>query len=234
MDWLNQFLFGFYPYLCMIAFFLGSWARFDRSQFSWRSQSSQFLNKRQLVWASNLFHIGILGLFAGHFVGLLTPPSWQHVVGLTVKAHQWMAIIAGAIFAILGAFGGAGLIVRRLFNPRIRQTSKPTDIFILLFIYFQLWLGIIGIPHSVANHDGTYMFVLAEWCRSIMTFQPASAALLDNIPWVYKVHLVAGMTLFLLVPFTRMVHVWSAPIWFLGRPGWQIVRRNTHIAKEGV
>ncbi|HJS86665.1 MAG TPA: respiratory nitrate reductase subunit gamma [Acetobacteraceae bacterium] len=234
MTWLNQFLFGFYPYLCMIAFFLGSWARFDRSQFTWRSQSSEFLNKRQLVWASNLFHIGILGLFAGHFVGLLAPIPLQQAVGVSPKVHQWMAIVAGAFFAILGAAGGAGLIVRRLFNPRIRQTSKPTDIFILLFIYFQLWLGIAGLPHSIENADGTYMLVLADWCRSIMTFQPRSAALLDNIPWIYKVHLVAGMTLFLLVPFTRMVHVWSAPIWFLGRPGWQIVRRNANIAKEGV
>ncbi|AWU96882.1 respiratory nitrate reductase subunit gamma [Azospirillum ramasamyi] len=234
MDWLNQFLFGFFPYLCMIAFFLGSWARFDRSQFSWRSQSSQFLNRHQLVWASNLFHIGILGLFVGHFVGLLTPPSWQHALGLSVKEHQWMAIVFGGIFALLGAIGGLGLIVRRVFNLRVRRTSKPTDMFILFFIYFQLWLGIVGIPVSVANSDGTYMLVLSEWCRNIMTFQPGSAALVQDVPWIYKLHLVAGMTLFLLVPFTRMVHVWSAPIWFIARPAWQIVRRNANIAKEGV
>ncbi|HET7347721.1 MAG TPA: respiratory nitrate reductase subunit gamma [Acidobacteriaceae bacterium] len=234
MNWANEFLFGFYPYLCAVTFFLGSWARFDRSQFSWRSQSSEFLNKSQLLWASNLFHIGILGLFFGHFIGLLMPESWQHMVGLTAKQHQWLAIIAGSIFATLGALGGAGLIVRRLFNPRIRLTSKPTDIFILLFIYFQLWLGIWGIPHSIHNSDGTYMLILAAWARSIVSFQPGAASLIENVPMIYKVHLVCGMTLFLLVPFTRMVHIWSAPIWFLGRPGWQIVRRNANISKEGV
>lgn len=234
MDWLNQFLFGFFPYLCMIAFFLGSWARFDRSQFTWRAQSSQFLRRRQLVWGSNLFHIGILGLFVGHTAGLLTPPEVYHLFGITAKGKQMMSIVTGGVLALLAAIGGALLIHRRLFDPRIRQTSKPTDIFILLFIYFQLWLGIIGIYWSLHNLDGTYMLVLAEWSRAILLFQPGSAQLLDEVPWIYKVHLVAGMSLFLLVPFTRMVHVWSAPVWFLGRRGWQIVRRNANVAKEGV
>jgi nitrate reductase gamma subunit len=234
MDWLNQFLFGFYPYLCMISFFLGSWARFDRSQFTWRSQSSQFLRRRQLVLGSNLFHISILGLFVGHTIGLLTPPEIYHALGLTVKAKQMLAIVAGGVLAAIGAVGSVMLIHRRLTDHRIRQTSKPTDIFILLFIFFQLCLGIATIPESTLNLDGSYMLVLAEWSRSILLFQPGSADLVRNVPWIYKIHLVCGMTLFLLVPFTRLVHVWSAPIWFLGRPGWQIVRRNANIAKEGV
>jgi nitrate reductase gamma subunit len=234
MDWLNQFLFGFFPYLCTVSFFLGSWARFDRSQFSWRTQSSQFLRRRQLVWGSNLFHIGILGLFVGHTLGLLTPPEVYHALGVTTKGKQIMSIVVGGILAALAAVGGALLIHRRLYDPRIRQTSKPTDIFILLFIYFQLLLGIIGIPVSLMNIDGTYMLVMAEWARSILLFKPGAAQLLDGVPWIYKIHLVAGMALFLLVPFTRMVHVWSVPVWFLARPGWQIVRRNANIAKGGV
>ena len=122
------------------------------------------------------------------------------------------------------------MIHRRLADPRIRQTSKPTDIFILLFIYFQLWLGILAIPDSLANLDGTYMLVLAEWARSILLFRPGSAELVNGVPWQYKVHLVSGMTLFFLVPFTRLVHVWSAPIWFLGRPGWQIGQARDYAA----
>ncbi|WP_286789077.1 MULTISPECIES: respiratory nitrate reductase subunit gamma [unclassified Pseudomonas] len=234
MNWLNQFLFGFYPYLCMICFFLGSWARFDRSQFSWRSQSSQFLRRRQLVWGSNLFHISILGLFVGHTAGLLTPPEVYHALGLTVKAKQILAIVTGGALAALGVVGGILLIHRRLTDARIRQTSKPTDIFILLFIFFQLCLGISTLPESSQNLDGTYMLVLAEWSRSILLFCPGSAQLVADVPWVYKLHLVCGMTLFLLVPFTRLVHVWSAPVWYLGRPGWQIVRKNANISKEGV
>lgn len=234
MDWLNQFLFGFYPYMCMISYFLGSWARFDRSQFTWRSQSSQFLRRRQLIWGSNLFHIGIIGLFFGHLFGLLTPPEVYHALGLTVKGKQIMAIVVGGILAAIGAVGSVLLIHRRLTDERIRRTSKPTDIFILLFIFFQLCLGIATIPISAENIDGSYMLVLAQWARDILLFQPGAADLVRDVPWVYKIHLVCGMTLFFLVPFTRLVHVWSAPIWYLARPGWQIVRRNANVAKEGV
>jgi nitrate reductase gamma subunit len=234
MTFLDQFLFGFYPYLCMVSFFLGRWARFDRSQYTWRSQSSQLLRRKQLFWGSILFHVGILGLFFGHFFGLLTPPALLDSFGLSVRTHQILAVIAGSILATICFVGMTMLIHRRLSDPRIRLTSKPTDIFILLFIYAQLILGIVGIPVSLANTDGTHMLRMSEWARSIFLFQPGSADLLADVPWIYKIHLVAGMTLFLLTPFTRLVHVWSAPIWYLFRPGYQIVRRHAHLSKEGV
>jgi nitrate reductase gamma subunit len=234
MTYLDQFLFGFYPYLCMVAFFLGSWARFDRGQYTWRAQSSQLLRRKQLLWGSILFHVGILGLFFGHFFGLLTPPEVYHALGLSTKAKQLMAIVVGGILAVVCFVGMTMLIHRRLFDSRIRLTSKPTDIFILLFIYFQLILGIVGIPVSLANADGTYMLVMAEWARNILLFQPGSAELLAGVPWIYKIHIAAGMTLFLLTPFTRLVHVWSAPIWYLFRPGYQIVRKRANLSKEGI
>lgn len=234
MDYLDQFLFGFYPYLCMVVFFLGSWARFDRSQFTWRSQSSQLLRRKELFWGSVLFHVGILGLFFGHLFGLLTPPEVYYTLGISVKTKQLLAVVVGGVLAAICFVGLTLLIRRRLFDPRIRLTSKRTDIFILLFIYAQLILGIVGIPWSIANLDGTYMLAMAEWSRSIMLFRAGAAQLLAEVPWIYKLHIVAGMTLFLLVPFTRLVHIWSAPIWYLFRPGYQIVRRNTNIAGEGV
>lgn len=234
MTWLDQFLFGFYPYLCMVVYFLGSWARFDRSQFTWRSQSSQFLRRRQLTWGSNLFHIGILGIFFGHLFGLLTPPEVYHAIGITAKGKQILAVVVGGIFALICFVGMTMLIHRRLTDPRIRLTSKPTDMFILLFIYFQLILGMIGIPHSIENIDGTYMLIMAEWARSIVTFQAGAAQLLVEVPWIYKIHILSGMTLFLITPFTRLVHVWSAPVWYLGRRGYQIVRKNRNIAREGL
>jgi nitrate reductase gamma subunit len=165
---------------------------------------------------------------------MLTPPEIYHALGLSTKAKQLMAIVVGGILAVICFIGMTMLIHRRLFDARIRLTSKPTDIFILLFIYFQLILGIVGIPVSLANADGTYMLVMAEWARNILLFQPGSPELLAGVPWIYKIHIVAGMTLFLLTPFTRLVHVWSAPIWYLFRPGYQIVRRNANLSKEGV
>ncbi|MCL4764931.1 MAG: respiratory nitrate reductase subunit gamma [Hyphomicrobiaceae bacterium] len=234
MNWFNQFFFGFYPYLCMVAYFLGAWARFDRSQFTWRSQSSQFLRRRYLFWGSNLFHVGIIGLFFGHLFGLLTPPEVYHAMGLSVKGKQLLAIVVGGVFATACFIGATMLIYRRVTDSRIYETSKRTDLFIILFIYVQLIIGIAGIPVSFMNIEGTYMLVMAEWSRSIFLFQPGAAALLENVPWIYKIHLIFGMTLFLITPFTRLIHIFSAPIWMLGRPGWQIVRRNRNISKQGV
>lgn len=234
MNWFDQFFFGFYPYLCMVAYFLGAWARFDRSQFTWRSQSSRFLRHRYNFWGSNLFHIGIIGLFFGHFFGLLTPPEIYHALGLSVKGKQLLAIVVGAVLATTCFIGATLLIYRRVTDSRIYVTSKRTDLFILLFLYVQLIIGIAGIPVSLMNIEGTYMLVMADWSRSILLFQPGAAALLENVPWIYKIHLIFGMTLFLITPFTRLVHIFSAPVWMLGRPGWQIVRRNKNISKQGV
>ena len=44
--------------------------------------------------------------------------------------------------------------------------------------------------------------------------------------FIYKLHIVLGLTLFLIFPFTRLVHIWSAPIWYLGRRGYQVVRSS--------
>ncbi len=234
MDYINEFLFGFYPYLCMVVFFLGSWARFDRSQYTWRSQSSQLLRRKQLILGSILFHVGILLLFVGHFVGLLTPPEVYTALGLSVKTKQLMAVVAGGVFAVFCFAGLTLLIHRRLFDKRIRLTSKKTDIFILLFIYVQLIIGMAGIPFSLYDSDGTHMLVMAEWARSIFLFKAGAAHLLDHVPWIFKVHIVFGMTLFLLTPFTRLVHIFSAPIWYLGRPGYQIVRRARNLGRGAV
>src|SRR3546814_18390364 len=138
MSYIDQFLFGFYPYLCMVAYFLGAWVRFDRAQYTWRAQSSQLLRRKQLMWGSILFHVGILGLFLGHFFGMLTPPEIYHALGLSTKAKQMMAIVVGGVLAVICLVGMTMLIHRRLFDARIRLTSKGTDIFILLFIFFQL------------------------------------------------------------------------------------------------
>lgn len=233
MDYVNAFLFGFFPYLCIIVFFLGSWARFDRSQYTWRAQSSQLLRRKQLIWGSVLFHVGILLLFFGHFFGLLTPPEVYHAFGLTTKGKQILAATFGGIFAVICFIGMTMLIHRRLFDARIRKTSKRTDIFILLFIYAQLILGIVGIPVSYANLGGSHMLVMAEWARSVLLLG-AEPYLLDEVPWIYKVHILAGMTMFLIAPFTRLVHVWSAPVWYLGRTGYQVVRRNVNLARGGI
>ncbi len=223
MTTLHHFLFAVYPYICLAVFLMGSLARFDRDQYTWKSDSSQMLRKGQLRWGSNLFHIGILFLFFGHAVGLLTPHYFYEGF-MSAAVKQRLAIYAGGAAGAICFVGLSMLLHRRIFDPRIRLTSHRTDLAILVILWVQLTLGLITLPYSYSHADGSAMLVLAEWAQGIVTFRPESAGLVA-MDWPYKVHLVLGMTIFLLFPFSRLVHVWSGfgSLAYLVRP-YQIVR----------
>lgn len=225
MDYLNTLLFGYYPYIAISVFFIGSLARYDRDQYTWRTGSSQFLRAKELRLGSNLFHIGILLLFVGHFVGLLTPPAVYHALGLSTSAKQILAVIAGGVFGGVCLKGIIILIRRRLTDPRIRATSSRMDIFILLLIGVQLALGLLTLPISLYHYDGANMLLLAEWAQRIVTFQSGAADQISEIGFIFKLHLFLGQTLFLVFPFSRLVHVWSVPLGYVTRP-YQVVRRR--------
>ena len=222
--YIHQFLFGIYPYVCLSVFLIGSWIRFDREQYSWRSGSSQMLRARQLRWGSNLFHVGILAIFAGHFVGLLTPHAvYEQFISSETK--QMIAIVAGGVAGVMCLVGLLMLVHRRLTEPRIRATSSTMDIAVLLLILVQLLLGLITIPFSLQHMDGSVMIVLSEYVQRLVTLRGGAVELVEGVAWPYKAHLVLGLTLFLVFPFSRLVHIWSAPVWYLFRP-YQIVRRR--------
>lgn len=220
---LHNFLFVVYPYICLAVFLMGSLARFDRDQYTWKSDSSMILRKRNMRWASNLFHFGILFLFVGHTVGLLLPHA-VYAPFVTPAQKQLLAIVAGGIAGFLCFIGLTMLIWRRMFDPRIRLTSHRTDLAILIILWLQLTLGLITLPYSISHADGTVMLVLADWAQRIVAFDPDASGLVA-LDWPYKVHIVLGMTIFLLFPFSRLVHVWSglASIFYVLRP-YQIVR----------
>jgi nitrate reductase gamma subunit len=224
MSYLNQFVFGIYPYICLTVFLLGSLIRFDRDQYTWQSDSSQLLKAGQLRWGSNLFHVGILFLFFGHTVGMLTP-HFVYEPFMTAGAKQLLAMVSGGIFGVLGFIGVTLLLHRRLFEPRIRATSKTSDIVLLLLLWLQFALGLATIPLSAQHLDGSMMLVLAEWAQRIVTFRGGAAELLLEAGWVFKAHMFLGMSIFLIFPFTRLVHVWSgfATVAYLARP-YQLVR----------
>jgi len=225
MSYLNQFLFGIYPYIAAAVFLLGSLIRFDREQYTWKSDSSQLLKRGQLRWGSNLLHIGILALLFGHLAGLLTPREAYHALGLSTEAKQLLAITAGGVFGTMCLAGLALLVQRRLTEPRIRATSTPMDIVVLLWILATLLLGLASIFVSLSHRDGSVMVVLGLWAQHIVTLRGNAAGFIAGVHWIYQVHLVFGMTLFLLFPFSRLVHVWSGfgALAYLIRP-YQIVR----------
>lgn len=224
MSTVHGFLFGVYPYICLTVFLLGSLVRFDRDQYTWKSDSSQLLRSRGMRWASNLFHVGILFLFFGHLAGLLTPHAF-YAHFLEASAKQMIAIWSGGFFGVLCFIGLTMLIWRRICDPRIRYTSHRTDLAILLILWVQLVVGLITLPYSWAHSDGSTMLILADWAQRILTLRHVDVEVLAGLPWPYLFHIVLGMTIFLLFPFSRLVHVWSgfASIFYLFRP-YQVVR----------
>ena len=222
-DAIYNILFVWYPYVCLTVFLLGSLLRFDHDPYSWKASSSQLLRKRQLRWGSNLFPLGILFLLFGHTVGLLTPTS-VYTLFVTVEQKQMLAIAAGGIAGWVCFIGLTLLLHRRLFDARIRATSTRMDIAILGILWLQLCLGLLTIPLSRAHPDGSVMLILSHWAQGIVTLHPIDAREIQGLAWPYLAHLMLGMTIFLVFPFTRLVHIWSAPIWYLGRRGYQVVR----------
>ena len=229
MSYLDQFLFGYYPYICLTVFLLGSLLRFDREQYTWKSDSSQLLRHGQLRWGSNLFHVGVLFLFFGHSVGMLTP-HFVYEPFISAGQKQLMAMVSGGIAGVLGFAGVSILLHRRLSDVRIRTTSKPSDILLLVLLWLQLALGLATIPLSAQHLDGGMMLKLAEWAQRIVTFRSGAVELLADAGWVFKAHMFLGMSIFLVFPFTRLVHVWSGfgTLAYVVRP-YQVVRTRRAI-----
>ncbi len=224
MNYLNHLLFGIYPYLCITVFLLGSLVRFDRDQYTWKSDSSQLLRTGQLRLGSNLFHVGVLFLFFGHTFGMLTPHfMYEHFISAGSK--QVVAMVSGGLFGLLGFAGVSILLHRRLSDERIRINSKTSDIVLLVLLWLQLALGLATIPLSAQHLDGSMMMKLAEWAQRIVTFQAGAPELLAEAGIIFKLHMFLGMSIFLIFPFTRLVHVWSGfgAAAYLVRP-YQVVR----------
>jgi nitrate reductase gamma subunit len=223
-DFLNQLAFGWFPYVAITILFLGSILRFDADQFSWRSQSSQFLGRRLMMIGSNLFHLGVIVLFFGHLVGLLTPIGVFETLRVSHAAKQMLALVVGGIAGVAALVGASILLYRRLADPRIRQTSSWGDITVLILLWLQLVLGVGSIYWSMQHLDGGVMVRLMGWAGGLLRLDPTAAQQIRDVDLIFKLHIILGLTLFTITPFTRLVHIWSAPVWYLLRPGYQILR----------
>jgi nitrate reductase gamma subunit len=215
-------LFGVYPYIALSVFLIGSLLRFDTDQYGWRSKSSQFLRRKQLIIGSVLFHVGILGILLGHGVGLLTPVALFDFLGIGHGFKQMMAIVVGGLFGTACFVGLVMLLHRRLFDSRIRKTSSFSDIAVLLILFAQLSLGMATIPLSLGHLDGHMMVQFMNYVQGIVLLNP-QPELIAGVPLIFKLHMFLGFTIFLIFPFTRLVHVWSAPLGYLFR-NYQVVR----------
>lgn len=225
MDFTHQFLFGIYPYIALAIFLLGSLIRFDREQYTWKSESTQMLHRGQLRLGSILFHVGIIGLFFGHMAGLLMPVIVWDTLGITHGAKQLFAMVAGGVMGGVCLVGIVILLARRLANERLRHATTFKDKVVLLWILATLLLGLASIFVSASHMDGHTMVTLMNWAQHIVTLRGDAAGFIVGAPLLFKLHLFMGMSLFVIFPFTRLVHVWSGfgALTYLGR-AYQLVR----------
>jgi nitrate reductase gamma subunit len=232
--YVNTFLFGIYPYLCLAVLLIGSLIRFDREPYTWKSDSSQLLRKRELRLGSNLFHYGVIIVILGHFVGFLTP-HWAIDWALDPAGHQLLAMVVGGIAGLVAIIGLTILLHRRLGDPRIRLNSRKWDIVVALMLWLQLALGLLTVPLSARHMDGALFETLSNYVKGVVTLDGGTAALMAGVPLPYKLHILLGFTIFLISPFTRMIHIWSGvgSLSYLFRP-YQIVRTPRTRAKEPV
>lgn len=227
---LNNLFYGIYPYIALAVLAIGSIIRFDREPYSWRSGSSQLLRRRQLMWGSVLFHVGVLFIFFGHLVGLLTPIVLFDALGISHGAKQLLAIVAGGVAGVMAIVGATMLIHRRFFDPRVRKASNFSDNMVILLLWVQLALGLATIPLSAGHLDGSEMVKFMNWAQGIFTFRAGAADYIADVHPIFKAHLFLGLTILLIFPFTRLVHMLSAPVRYLWRGGYQIVRSRRSLS----
>ena len=221
---MHEFLYGIYPYIALTVLAIGSIARYERDPYTWKSSSSQLLRRKQLIMGSILFHVGVLAIFAGHLVGLLTPLAIWGALGVSHGAKQIIAIVLGGTAGIAMLIGGLMLAHRRLFDARVKALSSFADTAVLLMLLAQVILGLMTIFVSLGHLDGHEMTKFMHWASGIFTFDGAAASYIEDVNILFKLHIFLGLTIFLVFPFTRLVHMLSAPVRYLWRPGYQIVR----------
>lgn len=225
---INFIIFGVMPYVALTVFLLGSIARYERDPFTWKSSSSQLLRRKQLIWGSILFHVGIIIVFFGHLIGLFTPIWVLDSLGVPHWLKQWMAVLIGGPAGIAALIGSTMLLHRRLTDSRIRVNSSYADILIMVLIWLQLAIGLLTITQTLQHMDGAEMVRFMTWSQSVVTWNINAWVTVVNVHWLYKLHIFLGLVITMLFPFTRLVHIWSgfaAPFrYLLGRKGYQIVR----------
>jgi nitrate reductase gamma subunit len=225
-DFFNTLVFGIYPYIALVVLILGTIIRYDREPYTWRSGSSQLLRRKQLILGSVLFHVGVLVIFFGHLIGLLTPIAVFDALGVSHGAKQLLAIIAGGIAGVMAIVGATLLVHRRLFDPRVRAASSMSDTLIIMLLWLQLLLGLGTIPVSFQHLDGHEMVKFMTWAQGIFTFNPEASSYVADASPVFRAHIFLGLTILLLFPFTRLVHMLSVPVRYMWRPGYQVVRKR--------
>jgi nitrate reductase gamma subunit len=218
MSILDTLLWVAIPYAAAASFIVGHIFRWRYDQFGWTSRSSQSYESKLLRWGSPLFHYGILAVFAGHVVGLLIPKEWLEFFGITEHIYHLGATWVGSIAAVATVIGIVLLLIRRGAVRRVAKVTTPMDIVMYVFLAGTIFFGTIAtVTHQVFGGGYDYRESISPWIRGLFYLSP-DVSLMAGVPLLFQLHVLTAMALFAIWPFTRLVHVFSAPLPYLVRP----------------
>jgi nitrate reductase gamma subunit len=233
---MSTFLWVIFPYLCLAVFVVGHYWRYRYDKFGWTTRSSQLYENRLLRLGSPLFHFGLLFVVMGHIAGLLIPESWTSGAGVSNHAYHWGALVGGSLAALATLVGLVILIYRRrTVGPVFSATTKMDKtmyVFLALVIVLGVWNTVSGAAFLFGGHEYDYREGVSIWFREFWTFHP-HAGLMAAAPLSFQLHLLVASALFALWPFTRLVHVFSAPVGYLTRPYIVYRSRDQRLGQRG-
>ena len=207
------------PYAAVATFVVGTWWRYRADQFGWTSGSTQLFEQKILGWAGPAFHYGALLAIGGHVIGLMIPKAFTEAIGMSESTYRWFSAIAGAVAGAICVVGFVGLVYRRATNVRVRRTTSRTDLLVYFLLTVLIALGIwMTFAHNLITASPyDYRDSISEWWRSLFILQPDVEAV-QGANVIYQVHAIVAWAFWALFPFSRLVHAWSIPLQYLGRP----------------
>jgi nitrate reductase gamma subunit len=205
-----------FPYVCLTVFVVGHIWRYRRDQYSWTARSTQLFERRLLLVGSLLFHFGILAAIGGHVLGILVPRSWTEAVGINDDVYHWVAVVAGIASGTAVVVGFGILCFRRLTVPRVRATTLRSDLVLYPVLAATILTGMLATVWGSAIEREEYRETVSPWFRGLFMLEP-HADLMADASLVFQAHAAIALLLFAVWPFTRLVHVWSVPVTYIGR-----------------
>ncbi len=223
-NYINNILFTYLPHIALAIFLFGLITRLIMINKTVHAESTQFIADKKVKLGSNLFHLGIIFVFFGHLT--LFVPEWLYHIVMTTETKRMIALSMGSFFGIMALVGMSILVIRRFNAPRIKANSSFQDYFIIILLLVEVILGLTAVAGTATGPIEKYA-ALSEWAQAVVTFQPDAGAILINHSIQYKLHIVTGLFIFMIFPYTKLMHMLVLPYVYLFRSGYQLVRKRS-------
>lgn len=221
-NYINNFLFTYLPHIAFAVFWFGLITRIVYANRTIQAKSTQLLARNGIRSGSNLFHVGIIAVFLGHFT-LFIPEKVYHLV-MTTETKRLVALSMGTFFGIMALVGMIILIWRRFFVDNLKKTSTFHDYFIIILLLAEAALGLTSVGTTAAGTVPQYA-ALGEWAQKVITFQPDAGAVIASHSIIYKIHILIGLIIIMIFPYTKLMHMLVVPVAYFFRSGFQLVRK---------